>query len=177
MTESLLAVELPRRWSHVQGVAAAAQSISKVISADAALLADAAILHDIGYATPVIDTGFHPIDGARYLRRLGVDERIVNLVAHHSCACIEAELRELKSIIDEEFPFDPSLPHAELCFCDMTTSPVGEQVTIDDRLAEIRKRYDPNSIVLQFLERAEPELRRMTAEVASRLPEMRSDVL
>ena len=28
----------------------------------------AAWLHDIGYAPAVDDTGFHPLDGARYLR-------------------------------------------------------------------------------------------------------------
>jgi len=31
----------------------------------------AAYLHDIGYAEPLVDTGFHPLDGAVYLRGLG----------------------------------------------------------------------------------------------------------
>ena len=85
----------------------------------------AAWLHHIGYASPLRDTEFHQIDGARYLRRREVDERVVNLVAHHSCARVEAELRGLTSVLASEFPLDPSLPHDELCFCDLTTGPTG----------------------------------------------------
>ncbi len=47
---------------------------------DEALVA-AAWLHDIGYAPEVTDTGFHPLDGARYLVGLGIAERVVNLWA------------------------------------------------------------------------------------------------
>lgn len=39
------------------------------------------------------DTGFHPLDGARYLRLVGVDEVVIGLVAYHSCAPIEAKVR------------------------------------------------------------------------------------
>ena len=94
-----------------------------------------------------------------------MDERIVNLVAHHSCAHIEAELRGLRSILDEEFPRDESLPHDELCFCDMTTSPDGELVAIDERLAEIRSRYGEGSIVHNFVDLAEPEIRAIAERV------------
>ena len=31
-------------------------------------LVDAAWLHDVGYARELVDTGFHPLDGARWLR-------------------------------------------------------------------------------------------------------------
>ena len=123
------------------------------------LIESAAVLHDVGYSPSLVEVGFHPIDGARHLRRLGVDERIVTLVAHHSCAHIEAELRGLRSILDEEFPRDDSLPHDELCFCDMTTSPDGELVTIDERLDEIRERYGEGTITYDFIDLAEPELR------------------
>ncbi len=123
------------------------------------LVEHAALLHDIGYAPELVSLEFHPIDGARFLRAHGVDERVVNLVAHHSCAQIEAELRGLRSLLDEEFPRDDSLPHDELCFCDMTTSPDGELVTIDERLTEIRSRYGEGSIVHNFVDLAEPEIR------------------
>jgi hypothetical protein len=53
-------------------------------------------LHDIGYAPELAGTGCHPLDGARYLRRIGVDEQVVSLVAYHSCARIEAEVRGLR---------------------------------------------------------------------------------
>jgi hypothetical protein len=106
----------------------------------------------------LIDTGFHPIDGARHLRSLDLDERVVNLVAHHSCAGVEAELRGLTAVLAQEFPRDPSLPHDELCFCDQTTSPDGTVVDVRDRLAEIRERYEDGHVVRRFVDLAEDEL-------------------
>ncbi len=159
IADELLGTELPRRWAHVQGVADQAdQMIGRRQGVDS-LLRPAALLHDIGYSAGLAVVGFHPIDGARHLRRLNIDERVVNLVAHHSCARIEAGLRGLQSILDEEFPRDPSLPHDELCFCDMTTSPDGELITVDERLGEIRSRYGEGSIVHSFVDLAEPEIR------------------
>ncbi|KWW98982.1 hypothetical protein LI90_612 [Carbonactinospora thermoautotrophica] len=38
--------------------------------------------NDIGYSPELVATGFHPLDGARYLRAAHVDEH--RLVAHHS---------------------------------------------------------------------------------------------
>ena len=125
---------------------------------DLGLLVAAAWLHDIGYASPLVDTGFHPIDGARHLRGLAVDERVVNLVAHHSCARIEAGLRGLEELLQREFPRDPSLPHDELCFCDQTTGPDGDVVDLAERLAEIRGRYEDGDVVRRFVDLAEPEL-------------------
>ena len=55
----------------------------------------AAWLHDIGYAPEVATSGVHPLDGARFLAASGVSKRLVGLVAHHSCAAPEAELRGL----------------------------------------------------------------------------------
>jgi len=39
----------------------------------------AAWLHDIGYAAGLVDTGCHPIDGARHLRRLDAPNDVVEL--------------------------------------------------------------------------------------------------
>jgi hypothetical protein len=41
------------------------------------VLVAAAWVHDIGYAPELLATGFHPLDGARYLTGLGVPERVV----------------------------------------------------------------------------------------------------
>ncbi len=166
IAEELLRTELPRRWAHVQGVADRADQTLGGRQGVDSLLRPAALLHDVGYAAELAVVGFHPIDGARHLRRLNIDERIVNLVAHHSCARIEAELRGLHSILDEEFPRDSSLPHDELCFCDMTTSPDGELVTIEERLGEIRSRYGEGSIVHNFVDLAEPEIQAAAKRVA-----------
>jgi len=129
------------------------------------VLEAAGVLHDIGYASAIQDTGFHPIDGARHLRSIGFDGRVVNLVANHTCAHVEAELRGLGRILADEFPRDPSLPHDELCYCDLTTSPTGELITVEDRLADIAARYGPGSIVTRFVELAGDELRATAARV------------
>jgi HD domain len=156
LARELLADALPRRWAHAQGVARQAAEAGVVAGDRASVLVSAAWLHDIGYAPAVTDTGFHPLDGARYLRRLGVDEEIVRLVAHHSYALIEAAERGLDDQLAAEFPSpDPVLADA-LCFCDMTTSPAGELVDPWDRLAEIQARYGPSDVVTRFVDRARP---------------------
>ncbi len=55
----LLQDPLPRRWAHVQGVAAHVRSLAPVLGADADLLEAAAWLHDIGYAPSLATTGMH----------------------------------------------------------------------------------------------------------------------
>lgn len=136
-------------------------------------LRTAGIVHDIGYAERVRDTGFHPIDGARHLRRLGFDEDVVSLVAHHTCASIEAGLRGLREHLLEEFPLRPHLPHDELLYCDLTTGPTGEVVTVEDRLGDVKRRYQPDDVVHRFITIAEGQLlaatRRAEAKIAHHL--------
>lgn len=171
VASEVLEASLPRRWQHVVGVAARANdALRGPLGLGCELVVATGYLHDIGYAESLLDTGFHPIDGARYLRSLGYDDRAVNLVAHHSCARFEAKFRDLERVLVDEFPYDQSLPHDELCFCDMTTSPDGELVTAQARLAEVRNRYGPDSIVHRSVDLAEDELlaavRRVEASIA-----------
>jgi HD superfamily phosphodiesterase len=70
----------PGRLAHSQGVARRAQFLTLTVDPqDAPLLVAATWLHDIGYAPELRDTGFHPLDGARYLRSIGRTEPICNL--------------------------------------------------------------------------------------------------
>ncbi len=126
----------------------------------------AAWLHDIGYAPELVDTGFHPLDGARFLRREDVCERVTALVAYHSCAEVEADARGLGPELAAEFdrPADELLVDA-LCFCDMTTGPDGQAVSVDDRLAEICDRYGPDDLVTRSITRAAPQIHRSTARI------------
>lgn len=109
LAESLLSTDLPRRWSHSKGVANKARTLAGILGPDAELLEAAAVLHDVGYSPRIVDTGFHPLDGARFLRAENVDERVVRLVAHHSCALLEAEERGLRQELEAEFPLEE--PH------------------------------------------------------------------
>ncbi|QWF82129.1 hypothetical protein HUW46_05566 [Amycolatopsis sp. CA-230715] len=124
---------------------------------EAELLVGAALLHDIGYSPELIDTGFHPIDGARYLRETGAPTRLVNLVAHHSCAYREAELRGLTGEL-AAFPAEVTPIRDALWWADMTTTPDGEMTTVDQRISEVQARYGPADLVTAFIRQAQGEL-------------------
>lgn len=162
---------LGRRWRHVQAVAARAAEVSSAAGLSAELLVTAAWLHDIGYSEELRETGFHPVDGARHLRRQGFDEQVVALVAHHSCARFEAEVRGMAAEHAREFPRPPSDYEDALCYCDMTNGPAGERVNAADRLDEIQVRYGPGSPVTQFVDLARDEILASVARVERRLSE------
>jgi hypothetical protein len=170
IARSLLEEPLPRRWAHVQGVAGTARTLTPVLGRNADLLVAAAILHDIGYAPSLAATGFHPLDGARYLRDAEhADAMLCRLVAHHSCAIIEAEERGLASELARQFKPAPSDLADALIYCDMTTGPDGQRMPIDQRLAEIRARYGPADLVTRALARSAPLLEAATSRVARKI--------
>ncbi len=159
IARSLLDEPLPRRWAHVQGVAATARTLAPILGGNADLLTAAALLHDIGYAPSLADTGFHPLDGARYLRDVEhADAMLCRLVAHHSCAIIEAEERGLAGELAREFKPAPRDLADALIYCDMTTGPDGQRMPIEQRLADIRARYGPEHLVTRALARSAPQL-------------------
>jgi len=170
-----LAGPLPRRWAHTQGVAARARSLTPILGENAELLEAAAWLHDVGYAPDLARTGFHPLDGARYLRDVErADDVLCQLVAHHSCAIVEAEERGLAQELTDEFePARGDLTGA-LIYCDMTTSPDGKQLPVEQRLAEIFYRYGPEHLVTRAVTRSAPQLgaavARVTCKLATRPP-------
>ena len=91
LADHLLATALPRRWNHTQGVAQRAATYARALDMDADTCEAAAWLHDIGYGPEAAVTGFHPLDGARYLRDSGYPLVLCELVAHHSGALKEAQ--------------------------------------------------------------------------------------
>jgi len=157
LAEGALASPLPRRWAHVQAVAERAASIASVPDFDGDVLTAAAWLHDIGYAPRIALTGFHPLDGARYLRKLNAPERLCALVARHSSAVEEAGLRGLRAEL-QEFPDEESAERDALWWADMTTTPDGKHTDLNERLKEIRTRYGADHLVTRSIERSTPEL-------------------
>ncbi|MDT9689249.1 HD domain-containing protein [Streptomyces sp. P9(2023)] len=160
VAEVELGAVLPRRWAHSRGVERRAVGLGHVLRGDADLLVAAAVLHDVGYAPRLAVTGFHPLDGARFLRdEHGADERLVRLVANHSFALLEAEERGLRDELEAEFPLlgEPLLVDA-LVYCDMTTTPDGRRTTAQERVTEILGRYGADSVVGRFIRRAAPEV-------------------
>ena len=156
LSEATLKVALPRRWLHVHGVATCAEQIAPAFGDHGDDLIAASWLHDIGYSPALAQTGFHPLDGARFLRHHGWPERVCGLVAHHSFADLEAELRGIEGL--DEFDNEETAVRDAVWYCDMTTGPSGERVDVHQRLDEIVARYGPANVVSQFISRARGEL-------------------
>jgi putative nucleotidyltransferase with HDIG domain len=167
---TLLESALPSRWAHSQGVAAQARRLAPLLGADTELVTAAAWLHDIGYAPAVNDTGFHPLDGARYLRDLErADHRLCRLVANHSGAMVEAAERGLAHELAREFePVRRDLADA-LSYCDMTTGPQGQHMSVEQRLADIHARYGPGHHVSRAITRSTPHLTQTVTSVSRKL--------
>jgi HD domain len=169
LARELLREPLPRRWAHVQGVAARARGLAPVLGADTGLIEAAAWLHDIGYAPGLALTGLHQLDGARYLRDAQhADAMLCRLVAHHSCAIVEAGERGLADVLCSEFEPAPDVLASVLTCCDMTTSPDGQPVRVERRLAEIHERYGSGHLVSRSIQRATPMILRAVEQVQDR---------
>jgi hypothetical protein len=141
-----LLVGLPKKWAHTQEVARHARwAAAGVDPGERDLLVAAAYLHDIGYAAPIVDTGFHPLDGARYLSDLGLFE-LACQVAHHSGAAIEADFRGLAAEL-AEFPRPTDAVADAVTYADVTSGPTGHAMEPGDRFAEIVQRHGEDSIV------------------------------
>ena len=159
------------RWAHVQGVAGQARRVAPILPLAAGrVLVRAAYVHDLGYAPALVETGLHALDGARHLRALG-HERLAGLVAYHSGAREEAELRGLAAEL-AQFEDEGSATSMALTYCDMTTDATGGAVTFPERLADVEHRYGADHVVARSLRRAAPEIERCIAFVEERLNEL-----
>jgi HD domain len=146
----------PRRDSPPEASTTAVIGTFDAVTA-ADLLQAAAWLHDIGYTPGLAVTGLHALDGARYLRDAQhADAMLCRLVAHHSYAIVEADERGLADVLGLEFEPAPYALSSVLTCCDMTTSPDGELVLVERRLAEIQHRYGPGHLVTRSIQRATP---------------------
>jgi hypothetical protein len=132
------------------------------------LLVAAAWLHDVGYAPELRDTGFHPLDGARYLRGIGWTQAICNLVAHHSGARFVARILDLERQL-ARYRFSPDAVSDALTVADQTTGLHGEPVTVEQRMSDMLRRHGPDSANALAHPQREPYLRRAAARVTERL--------
>ncbi|OLR90388.1 HD domain-containing protein [Actinokineospora bangkokensis] len=173
LVRSELKERQPRRFAHLRGAKERAESVRPLFSReDGDLLVVTALLHDVGYCDAAGLTGFHPLDGARFLSGLGYPDRLCHLVAHHSCARLEADLRGLGPQLALWEDERTALRDA-LWWVDMTTSPDGEVVPFEVRIAEIQERYGPGDVVTRFIRAAEPELRGAVERTEARLVSLR----
>jgi hypothetical protein len=170
LARRLLAESLPTRWAHTQGVGRAAEAVAHIVGDDSSLLICAAWLHDIGYSPEILTVGFHPLDGARYLRDIErADGRLCRLVANHTYSLVEARRRSLATMLTSEFPNEGGFLTDVLTYCDMTTSPNGASVDVDERLGEILTRYGESDVVAQSIQESRPEIMRSIKAVVAAL--------
>ncbi|HLL65790.1 MAG TPA: HD domain-containing protein [Micromonosporaceae bacterium] len=174
----ILLGESPRRWRHTVGVARRAEDLIVTLDrggagGDADVLIAAAWLHDIGYADPVRDTGFHPVDGARHLDRLGWPARIAALVAHHSDARSLARARGVPDLL-AAYPHEESAVADALTYADQTVGPDGRRMGLTERLADMLRRHGPDSPNAVAHPVREPNLRAAADRVQRRLVVARS---
>jgi len=103
------------RRSHSLAVGRKVAAFAHLVVASARSdLVAAATLHDIGYGHSA--TGFHPVDGARYLAKSGFSTVVCNLVVHHSASRVEAQERGIDQVVFHEFEVEQDLgPHMRSC--------------------------------------------------------------
>lgn len=166
---------LGNRWAHSRAVALRAQEIAGAVDPDdhGTLLA-AAYLHDVGYAPELVAYGFHPLDGALWLRTRGLD-RLGCLVAHHTGAIFEADALGLADPM-RAFRDERSVVSDALTYSDLTTGPTGERLTVARRLNEIESRYGAESLVVRALKSAYECLLASVERTELRLSERRASV-
>ena len=92
------------------------------------------------------------------LRCAGFDGQVVSLVAYHSCAQVEADVRGLDAELSTEFTPAGLLLTDALLYGDMTTGPDGDYVRPAGRLAETRRRYGAGHEVTRSAGLAGPEI-------------------
>ena len=159
----------PERLHHCAGVAARAQTLVATVPVSAAdTLVASAWLHDIGYASRLRDSGFHPLDGAVYLRREGWPDVVSDLVAHHSGSRFVARIRGLDDRL-REFEFVEDALSDALTVADNTTGPNGTVMTLDERLRDKHKRHGPESPNARANPERDDYIRAAARRVAQRL--------
>lgn len=147
----------PRR-SHVRGVGRMAERLrderADIVPFD---VIAAAWLHDLGYAPAAQQTGFHPVDGATFLRKRGWSESVCALVAFHTGSRFEARERGLTHLLNA-FQSPPARSLDVLNYLDLSIGPDGSMISPEDRIEEILDRYETASPVHVAVTRARPHL-------------------
>ena len=133
----------------------------------------AALLHDIGYLPAIGDylreythhspTGWHPIDGAQFLRARG-EGRLASLIEGHGNSLEVAQLKQLPlNTISRDLAADI------ITFCDCQTDPSGNRVSYESRLEEIRIRKGPDSLAFRAHEQASERIRSIISRIEALL--------
>lgn len=141
-----------RRLLHIHGVVNEAQAIGRHFPEVKDKLLEVAYLHDIGYSSKLVKTGFHPVDSAIFSLSLLSNEQVIKAVLFHSGAQGEASLvNEQLTHLYQQFSSILTMEDEQLInlitYCDIQTSPVGTPLSMEYRISEILSRYDEQHVV------------------------------
>lgn len=148
--------DIQPRWDHVQAVGQCAEGLCESVGLPERV-AIAAWLHDIGYGHAIARSGFHPLDGARFLAEQGAPKEVTRLVAWHTGAGFEAQERGLLSDLDT-FAQPPAEELDALTMIDLATSPTGEPVLDVKRISEVLSRYEEGHPVHEAIKNSRASL-------------------
>jgi hypothetical protein len=155
LAKSLLSDELPMRWLHTQHVAATAEVLAAGLHADIVVTSVAA-RHRLRVSADRLRLS--PSRRRQVPAPRGWPAEIQNLVAHHSCADVEAAERGLATELAAKFPDEPSAARDALWAADATTGPTGQRFNVAERVDQVVARYGADHFVSKCMRRIEPEL-------------------
>jgi Cof subfamily protein (haloacid dehalogenase superfamily) len=162
LVRQLLAAE-PRRLAHVLGVVQTARELGPQFRREPEFASDlvrAALFHDIAYASELRVTGFHPLDAAIFLAHHRAASDVVSAVLFHTGAEGEAVAHPHAAPVYASLKAPESVLMDALTFCDLRTSPIGERITVPERIHEIAERYGPDHSVTKNILSQAPGFRR-----------------
>lgn len=165
------------RLRHSAAVAARSEALADAVpEGHRPLLVAAAWLHDVGYAEALKDTGFHPVDGARFLRSLRWAPGVCDLVAHHSGSRFVAAARGL---VDQlaEFDWAEDPVSDALTVADQTIGPNGRSFSLDERMQDMLERHGPDSPSARAHPQRMAYFRAAAERVSSRLADAGSELV
>lgn len=168
----------PKRLAHVLGVVDRAEELKRWYPGEAGTLVTAAMVHDIGYATAVVRTGFHPLDGATWAAEAGYADAVVGSIFFHTGAPHEAEVyggevAEVYAAAPGPTP-ETAVLTAWVTYCDLCTAPDGSRVTPEARIAEILDRFPASHPAHRAVTASRPSLLETARGVESHLARLRA---
>lgn len=152
------------RYHHVLGVVDRMKELIERINLPyewKPLLIQTAYLHDVGYCEQLNQYNFHPLDGAIFTQEMGFPKPVVSAVLFHSDAY--TSVKHTRPDLLETYSFNQSLLDETdhlfielITYCDIQTSPMGEKITLEERVQDVIRRYGEDHEVSHMMLSSQP---------------------
>ncbi|SDZ36188.1 HD domain-containing protein [Thermoactinomyces sp. DSM 45892] len=137
------------RYHHILGVVDRMKElVKKIVIPDEwrTQLIQTAFLHDIGYSEQLNQYNFHPLDGALFVQKIGISKSVLAAILFHSDAYTSAKhIRpDLFEVYSDNYDLLDETDHMFIdliTYCDIHTSPTGIEITLQERVRDVVRRY------------------------------------